>query len=91
MSDWLQRQLRDLREGGQILASREFWRTFTGFYSPAVLAARMDDWASARRERSGQNPDWNLERRRRQRHAALDSIGAFFRSGRPGGHNERTT
>ena len=59
--------LRDMREGARILTTRDFWRTFRDYWLPDSIAARMDDWTSRTRENTGQEPDWEVERRRAKR------------------------
>jgi hypothetical protein len=65
--------LRDIRDGFRILCSRSFWREFNAFWFDSnrstSLVARMDDWTSAARKNTGQEPDQEVERRRAQRRA----------------------
>jgi hypothetical protein len=65
--NWLRRQLTEIREGGRILASRDFRRTFAHYWSGPEISRRMDDWASHLREQTGQPPDPKLEARRKAR------------------------
>lgn len=58
-----------IREGLRQLCSREFWQAFRAYYSPEKISERLDDTAARIREQTGQEPDWDVERRRAKRGA----------------------
>jgi hypothetical protein len=65
MREWL----RDVREGFRIMRSRRFWRSFRDYWSTGSISARMDAWTSRVRENTGQEPDWDVEKRIAKRRA----------------------
>lgn len=66
------RHLRDLREGLRVLCSRDFWRAFRNYWSGDAVSARLDEFTACTREQTGQEPDWDVERRRARRSVHRD-------------------
>lgn len=75
MNQRIRRELAELREGARILTSRNFWRAFHRYWSPDAISGRMDEWASRRRQATGKEPDWVLERRIARRRAKQNHEG----------------
>lgn len=48
---WLRQHLRDLREGVQILVSREWWRMFAAYWHPDAITRRINAWVERNRDR----------------------------------------
>lgn len=45
------RWLADMREGGRILTTRDFWRTFRTYWSGEAVAGRMEAWVERQKRR----------------------------------------
>jgi hypothetical protein len=56
-----------MMEGFRVLFSRRFWRGFLDHWSGDAISGRLDEFTSRVREQTGQDPDWDVERRRSRR------------------------